>query len=986
MRSKIAEAGWFRDASEYRCVFVDNEGDKVTLVTDAELEEALASASSTGRLLKIEVVRSAVAASAPATVNTASVPAHIEVQAPAPHTVMHPRPTRVVIATSATNNNTSAAAAPAAVPEGTASAGAGPGPAPFTLTDEDVLTMGVLLKSLSDGIPHEQRTNPMAAAINVATTVPGLLPAVMPFVPSFVGGGFEPRRVLELIRHLRDQGLLLPGAAAAYQAFPRAAAVHGHIVAFLGKCGYSEEQITASLPPAPVATATGAAAAAPAAGGAGSSLNAVPPQFQQVLSALSNAAAAAGSSVAATFQSNVNKAAATAQKAAEAARDRAAAAVKETAEAVAQAATTVTHGTVHGAAAVHAGVECDGCGMAPIVGPRYKCAACDNYDLCQGCEAKNSANAVSVGTVATAASASTDGASGAAGGAEPGNRPVLHDLTHPFLKIVTTAQTPASIFVALREDHEAGSGGGPFRQWRGRQHPHPHPHPHHGPHGPHPHHGGFFGRGGFLGRGGFRGACGGGGGNGGWRKSWETAASADLRNNNCCASPTVATAANNAAGGASASTTEEETRLMELAIAESLREVATEAATANAKGAAAPAVIATASAPEAGAAAPAPAAYQPGELRATFVAHLTYSDRAVVAPRSSIVKAWRVQNAGSLPWPAGTRLLCVGGDAELVSSAPRYVPVPSVAPKASVDIAVPLSMPDKPGRYQCYFRLAAPPLSGPTEEGTSPATAVGAVPMAEKLRWQRFGHRVWADVFVEGDNSPSPQNVTASSSSPAAGATAASGAGAAMSGTERAARGEDSDTDGDDGKDGAVADADAGKKQPQSQALSAPAQVTATEEACVSAGGATVPAAFVSLAHGNSNAAAVLSALAASPLDHGVVLVGENGEEEEEERRLLQIATGTLSGGVAPASAPLPSPAAAATVSEPEISAADAEKWAFHLSSLAQMGFGNKGLNLSLLETYDGNMLRVVNALVEAQLPELASSNAVAAPNRGTAV
>lgn len=50
------------------------------------------------------------------------------------------------------------------------------------------------------------------------------------------------------------------------------------------------------------------------------------------------------------------------------------------------------------------------------------------------------------------------------------------------------------------------------------------------------------------------------------------------------------------------------------------------------------------------------------------------------------------------------------------------------------------------------------------------------------------------------------------------------------------------------------------------------------------------------------------------------------------------------------------------------------------------MGFSNKSLNLSLLETYDGNMLRVVNALVEAQLPELAagSSAAVAAPSRST--
>ncbi|XP_005182444.1 protein ref(2)P [Musca domestica] len=41
------------------------------------------------------------------------------------------------------------------------------------------------------------------------------------------------------------------------------------------------------------------------------------------------------------------------------------------------------------AAAVHLNVECDSCLMAPIVGFRYKCIQCPNYDLCQHCEAKH---------------------------------------------------------------------------------------------------------------------------------------------------------------------------------------------------------------------------------------------------------------------------------------------------------------------------------------------------------------------------------------------------------------------------------------------------------------------------------------------------------------------------------------------------------------------------------------------------------------------
>ena len=38
------------------------------------------------------------------------------------------------------------------------------------------------------------------------------------------------------------------------------------------------------------------------------------------------------------------------------------------------------------AEAVHANVSCDGCGIAPIVGLRYKCSVCKNFDYCAKCE------------------------------------------------------------------------------------------------------------------------------------------------------------------------------------------------------------------------------------------------------------------------------------------------------------------------------------------------------------------------------------------------------------------------------------------------------------------------------------------------------------------------------------------------------------------------------------------------------------------------
>lgn len=61
---------------------------------------------------------------------------------------------------------------------------------------------------------------------------------------------------------------------------------------------------------------------------------------------------------------------------------------------------------------VHSRVTCDECGTNPIVGIRYKCVVCPDFDLCEKCESKS-----------------------------------IHD--HPFLKIKKLKHTPMKIIAVI---------------------------------------------------------------------------------------------------------------------------------------------------------------------------------------------------------------------------------------------------------------------------------------------------------------------------------------------------------------------------------------------------------------------------------------------------------------------------------------------------------------------------------------------------------
>lgn len=64
---------------------------------------------------------------------------------------------------------------------------------------------------------------------------------------------------------------------------------------------------------------------------------------------------------------------------------------------------------------VHANVACDGCNVSPIVGPRFKCSICKNFDYCQTCEERRG-----------------------------------HE--HAFLKIANPSQAPKAIFMVIDEN------------------------------------------------------------------------------------------------------------------------------------------------------------------------------------------------------------------------------------------------------------------------------------------------------------------------------------------------------------------------------------------------------------------------------------------------------------------------------------------------------------------------------------------------------
>ncbi|KAF9345753.1 hypothetical protein BGX26_002772 [Mortierella sp. AD094] len=116
----------------------------------------------------------------------------------------------------------------------------------------------------------------------------------------------------------------------------------------------------------------------------------------------------------------------------------------------------------------------------------------------------------------------------------------------------------------------------------------------------------------------------------------------------------------------------------------------------------------------------------PETLFAKFVKDITLKDGSTVHTGASFLKVWEMANSGPQDWPEGTVLQFVGGDKMFVQddSSSLEVKVGPAFVGECVCISANLKAPTVPGRYISYWRLVSP--SG-----------------------DRFGHRVWCDIFVE---------------------------------------------------------------------------------------------------------------------------------------------------------------------------------------------------------------------------------------------
>jgi len=130
----------------------------------------------------------------------------------------------------------------------------------------------------------------------------------------------------------------------------------------------------------------------------------------------------------------------------------------------------------------------------------------------------------------------------------------------------------------------------------------------------------------------------------------------------------------------------------------------------------------------------------PNRPRAEFVSDVTLADGLEVQAGETLRKVWSVKNIGNAPWPAGTKLVFVGGDLAPESDGraedSHGAVVPHAGPGDVVHVAMDIVVPKEAGRFRATFRLQTP-------DG------------------DRFGPRVWIDVRVPEAEAEAPKAAAA---------------------------------------------------------------------------------------------------------------------------------------------------------------------------------------------------------------------------------
>lgn len=283
---------------------------------------------------------------------------------------------------------------------------------------------------------------------------------------------------------------------------------------------------------------------------------------------------------------------------------------------------------------IHDGVSCDSCRMQPILGVRYKCQVCHNFDLCETCESNQVHDPSHALTKMRVASHSTPFGNGYGYG-HPGHFGQFGHFVNRMKQAFRRGGGCARSFNP-HGPHPYYSHPHPFH------HSHPHFHPHFHGYGQHAHHSPLF---------------------------------TDVN-------VQTPTAQSNGKveikfGGKSSGKTD----------------------------------------------------FRPpsDEVKLKFIASVTLPDKSIVLPSHKYTKIWKIQNTSCQPLHRMSLVPVGGKSMHVVPAAGKYL-VPDSQPGEIFEVSVDLVTPSEAGRYTQYFRVAH-------EDGL------------------RVGHPLWIDITVDVSSS-----------------------------------------------------------------------------------------------------------------------------------------------------------------------------------------------------------------------------------------